>query len=79
MNTIIELQQLIRYIEEDYAGDYASISQDLSRVIYQLHYLEEEMTNRPEVQDLCHALQKLSECFHHAHSAKRRHQPNKPP
>ena len=71
-----ELAKLIHHIQDSYAGDYASISRDLNKAIYCLHFLEKDEIPRDEVQDLCFALHKLGECFHQAHSKRRirRHQ-----
>ena len=71
-----ELAKLIDHIQDSYAGDYASVSRDLNKAIYCLHFLEKDEIPRNEIQDLCFALHKLSECFHQAHSERRtrRHQ-----
>ena len=71
-----ELDKLINHIQESYAGDYASVSRNLNKAIYCLHFLEKDEIPRNEVQDLCFALHKLGECFHQAHSKRRtrRHQ-----
>ena len=71
-----ELAKLINHIQESYAGDYASVSRNLNKAIYCLHFLEKDEIPRNEVQDLCFALHKLGECFHQAHSKRRtrRHQ-----
>ncbi len=66
-----ELKELITYIEEDYGGDYAAVGHDLGRAIYLLHYLERDMVDPREVQDISHALHHLRECFYRAHSEKR--------
>ncbi|MGD1961866.1 MAG: hypothetical protein ACFB2Y_23630 [Fulvivirga sp.] len=68
-----ELQELLHHIEENYAGDYASISHDLNKAIYFLHYVERDMIDPIEVQDISHALHTLSECFYRAHSQQRLH------
>jgi len=65
------LQELQDHIEDSYAGDYASVSRDLTKAIYCLHFLEKEEIPPHEVQDLCFALHQLSECFHWAHGEKR--------
>ena len=71
-----ELQKLLDHIADSYAGAYASVSRDLNKAIYCLHFLEKDEIPRNEVQDLCFALHKLGECFHQAHSKRRtrRHQ-----
>lgn len=71
-----ELAALIHHIQDSYVGDYASVSRDLNKAIYCLHFLEKDEIPRDEVQDLCFALHKLSECFYRAHSERRtrRHQ-----
>ncbi|MEM9859928.1 MAG: hypothetical protein AAF843_21455 [Bacteroidota bacterium] len=71
-----ELAELLDHISDSYAGDYASVSHDLNKAIYCLHFLAKDEIPRDEVQDLCFALHKLSECFYRAHSErrKRRHQ-----
>ena len=67
-----EFQQLLHHITDSYAGDYASVSSDLNKAIYCLHFLEKDEIPKDEVQDLCFALHKLGECFHAAHSERRR-------
>ena len=62
-----ELQKLLDHIADSYAGDYASVSRDLNKAIYCLHFLEKEEIPRHEVQDLCFALHKLGECFYQAY------------
>ena len=71
-----ELQKLLDHIADSYAGDYASVSRDLNKAIYCLHFLAKDEIPRSEVQDLCFALHKLSECFYRSHSERRtrRHQ-----
>ena len=71
-----ELAKLITHIQENYASDYASVSHDLNKAIYCLHFLEKDEIPKGEIQDLCFALHKLSECFYRAHSERRikRHQ-----
>ncbi len=71
-----ELAELLNHIQDSYAGDYASVSRDLNKAIYCLHFLEKDEIPRDEVQDLCFALHKLGECFHQADSERRtrRHQ-----
>ncbi len=71
-----ELAKLIHHIQDSYAGDYASVSRDLNKAIYCLHFLKKDEIPKNEVQDLCFALHKLGECFHQAHSERRirRHQ-----
>ena len=66
-----ELARLMTHIHDSYAGDYASVSHDLNKAIYCLHFLEKDEIPRDEVQDLCFALHKLSECFYRAHSGRR--------
>ncbi|MEM9859416.1 MAG: hypothetical protein AAF843_18825 [Bacteroidota bacterium] len=66
-----ELAQLLTFIADSYADDYASVSRDLNKAIYCLHFLEKDEIPRNEVQDLCFALHKLGECFHQAHSKRR--------
>lgn len=66
-----ELARLMTHIHDSYAGDYASVSYDLNKAIYCLHFLEKDEIPRDEVQDLCFALHKLSECFYRAHSGRR--------
>ena len=61
------------HIHDSYAGDYASVSHDLNKAIYCLHFLAKDEIPRNEIQDLCFALHKLGECFHQAHSERRRH------
>ena len=71
-----ELTELIHHIQDSYAGDYASVSRDLNKAIYYLHFLQKDEIPKDEVQDLCFALHQLSECFYRAHSERRtrRHQ-----
>ena len=71
-----ELTELLDHIANSYAGDYASVSHDLNKAIYCLHFLKKDEIPHDEVQDLCFALHKLGECFHRAHSERRtrRHQ-----
>ena len=64
----------MNHIANSYAGDYASVSRDLHKAIYCLHFLEKEEIPRDEVQDLCFALHTLGECFHQAHSIRRRYE-----
>ncbi|MBL6446764.1 hypothetical protein JMN32_10605 [Fulvivirga sp. 29W222] len=64
---LIELQELKEHIENNYAGDYAALSLELSKAVYLLHYLENDEICRHDVQGTCFALQQLNECFHHAH------------
>ena len=66
-----ELTNLITHIQESYASDYASVSHDLYKAIYCLHFLEKDEIPTDEVQELCFALHKLGECFHQAHSERR--------
>ncbi len=66
-----ELDKLLHHIQDSYAGDYASVSRDLNKAIYCLHFLKKDEIPRDEVQDLCFALHKLSECFYRAHSERR--------
>lgn len=75
-----ELKKLIAHIEEDYAGDYAAVSRDLNHAIYLLHYLERDVTDPLDVQDISHALHKLSQCFYRAHSERKlRENQDRPP
>ena len=71
-----ELAKLIHHIQDSYAGDYAAVSHDLNKAIYCLHFLEKDEIPPDEIQSLCFALHKLSECFYRAHSERRtrRHQ-----
>lgn len=62
------LAQLLTFIADSYAGNYASVSRDLNKAIYCLQFLEKDEIPRDEIQDLCFALHKLSECFHQVHS-----------
>ena len=62
-----ELARLIQHIQESYAGDYASVSRDLNKAVYCLHFLAKDEIPRHEIQDLCFALHKLGECFHQAY------------
>ncbi|MEO1100205.1 MAG: hypothetical protein AAFX57_21035, partial [Bacteroidota bacterium] len=66
-----QLQKLLDHIQDSYAGDYVAISRDLDKAIYCLHFLKKNQIARDEVQGLCFALHKLSECFHQAHSERR--------
>ena len=66
------LKKRIAHIHDSYVGDYASVSRDLNKAIYCLHFLEGDQVPRGEIQDLCFALHKLGECFHQAHSKRRR-------
>ncbi|MEM9859897.1 MAG: hypothetical protein AAF843_21300 [Bacteroidota bacterium] len=66
-----ELAELLDHIQDSHAGDYASVSRDLNKAIYCLHFLKKDEVPRDEVQDLCFALHKLSECFYRAHSERR--------
>ena len=75
-----ELSELIRHIEDNYAGDYASLSQELSKAVYLLHYLEKDVIDQHQVQDICFALQRLNECFQKAHDERKKQQhKGKPP
>ena len=69
-----ELKKLVHHIADSYAGDYASVSRDLNKAVYCLHFLERDEIPRNEVLDLCFALHKLGECFHQAHSERRIYQ-----
>ncbi|MGD1957984.1 MAG: hypothetical protein ACFB2Y_03970 [Fulvivirga sp.] len=71
-----ELSELLNLITDAYAGDYASVSRDLNKAIYCLHFLAKDEIPPDEIKDLCFALHKLSECFHQEHSERRtrRHQ-----
>ena len=69
-----ELKKLVNHITDSYAGDYASVSRDLNKAIYCLHFLEKDEIPRKEVLDLCFALHKLEECFYQAHIERRIHQ-----
>ena len=62
-----ELTKLLDHIADSYAGDYASVSRDLNKAIYCLHFLAKDEIPRDEVQDLCFALHKLGECFYQAY------------
>ena len=42
-------------------GDYATISRELNRAVYYLHYLGKEMIPTHDVQDTCYALHQLGE------------------
>ena len=67
-----ELTKLLAHIADSYAGDYASVSHDLNKAIYYLHFLEKDEIPRDEVQDLCFALHKLGECFYRTHRRQKR-------
>ena len=66
-----DLENLFEHISSIYVGDYATVSRDLNRAVYYLHYLEKEMIPTHEVQDTCFALHQLGECFYWAHSERR--------
>ncbi|MEM8567822.1 MAG: hypothetical protein AAGF85_15275 [Bacteroidota bacterium] len=66
-----ELAQLLAFIADSYAGDYASVSRDLNKAICFLHFLQKDEIPRNEIQDLCFALHKLGECFYQVHSKQR--------
>ena len=65
-----DLKNLYEHISGVYVGDYASISRDLNRAVYYLHYLEKDLIPTHEVQDTCYALHELGECFFWAHSER---------
>ena len=71
-----ELAKLITHVQESYVSDYASVSHDLNKAIYCLHFLGKDEIPRDEVQEVCFALHQLGECFYQAHSQRRaqRHQ-----
>ncbi|ELR68037.1 hypothetical protein C900_01211 [Fulvivirga imtechensis AK7] len=71
-----DLHELKEHIENNYAGDYASLSLELSKAVYLLHYLEKDVIGQYDIQNTCFALQRLNECFHHAHYKKWREQFN---
>ena len=66
-----DLKNLYKHISSVYVGDYATISRELNRAVYYLHYLEKDMIPTHEVQDTCYALHQLGECFFWAHSERR--------
>lgn len=68
-----ELTKLVEFINDSYTGDYTSVSRDLSKAIYFFIHLEKGMIDPKEVEDICFALHKLSECFYKAHRLKTRH------
>ena len=68
-----ELTKLLDHIADSYAGDYASVSRDLNKAIYCLHFLAKDEIPRDEVQDLCFALHKLGECFYQAYRKQSEH------
>ncbi len=37
-----DLENLFEYINSIYIGDYATVSRDLGRAVYYLHYLEKK-------------------------------------
>ena len=67
-----ELRELLNHIADSYAGDYASVSHDLYKAIYYLHFLKEDELPPNEVLDICVALHWLGECFHKAHIEERK-------
>ena len=66
-----DLENLFEHISSIYVGDYATVSRDLNRAVYYLHYLEKEMIPTHEVQDTCFALHQLGEYFYWAQSERR--------
>ena len=44
-----DLENLFEHISSIYVGDYATVSRDLNRAVYYLHYLEKEMIPTHEV------------------------------
>ena len=66
-----DLQELIKLIENMYAGDYASVHLDLERAIYCLHFLAKDRMPERDLRSLCHALQELSNSFYDAHTERR--------
>ncbi len=66
-----DLRELLDHISSSYVGDYASVSHDLYKAVYCLHFLEPEAVPRDEVHNLCFALHKLGEGFHLAHNQRR--------
>ncbi len=69
-----ELIKLMEHIADSYAGDYASVSRDLNKAVYCMHFLKKDEIPKDEVLDLCFALHQLGECFHQAHSKRRIYQ-----
>ena len=68
-----ELQVLVDHIKEIYLGDYACVSRALEKAVYYLHYLEKDVLNPHEIQDVCYELHELGQCFHDAHGKQRAH------
>ena len=67
---LTELERLKEHIENNYAGDYAALSLELSKAVYILHYVEKEVIGLDDLQDTCFALQQLNECIYHAHHTR---------
>ncbi|MGD1957990.1 MAG: hypothetical protein ACFB2Y_04000 [Fulvivirga sp.] len=66
-----QLVELLNLITDAYAGNYASVSRDLNKAIYCLHFLAKDEIPPDEIKDLCFALHKLSECFYQEQSEQK--------
>ena len=72
--TIEDLERLVAFINDTHMGDYTSVSRDLYRAIYFLHYLEESTVGSVELHNTCFTLHSLAECFFKAHQDRRMRQ-----
>ena len=72
--TIEDLERLVAFINDTHLGDYSSVSLDLYRAIYFLHYAEESAIGSDELHNTCFTLHSLAECFFKAHRDRRMRQ-----
>ena len=66
-----DLQELLKLIEDGYAGDYASVHLELERAIYCIQFLAKDRLAERDLRSLCNSLQALSDSFYDAHTERR--------
>ena len=62
-----DLRPVAEYINESFVGDLTSVTHDLNRAVYLLHFVNEKDAAKNEVLDVSFSLQQLSNSFFQCH------------